>query len=147
MKKILLTILALLCIVGSEAKGKEVVWEKPTTENGNVHGDGFFNTAIDVNRVELKKTETTVSVTVSLRSDYDSFKFQFASGTYLLADGKRYALVSADGIELDKFVKTNADNKRDIVFHFQPLPLNTKVFDFIEGESDKAFNLNISYSV
>lgn len=89
MKKILLTILALLCIVGSEAKGKEVVWEKPTTENGNVHGDGFFNTAIDVNRVELKKTETTVSVTVSLRSDYDSFKFQFASGTYLLADGKR----------------------------------------------------------
>ena len=141
MKKILLTILALLCIVGSEAKGKEVVWEKPTTENGNVYGDGFFNTAIDVNRVEQKKTETTVSVTVSLRSDYDSFKFQFASGTYLLADGKRYALVSADGIELDKFVKTNADNKRDIVFHFQPLPLNTKVFDFIEGESDKAYKI------
>ena len=141
MKKILLTILALLCIVGSEAKGKEVVWDKPTTENGNVHGDGFFNTAIDVNRVELKKTETTVSVTVSLRSDYDSFKFQFASSTYLLADGKRYALVSADGIELDKFVKTNADNKRDIVFHFQPLPLNTKVFDFIEGESDKAYKI------
>ena len=38
MKKILLTILARLCIVGSEAKGKEVVWEKPTTENGNVYG-------------------------------------------------------------------------------------------------------------
>ena len=106
-----------------------------------MHGDGFFNTAIDVNRVELKKTETTVSVTVSLRSDYDSFKFQFASSTYLLADGKRYALVSADGIELDRFVKTNADNKRDIVFHFQPLPLNTKVFDFIEGESDKAYKI------
>ena len=141
MKKTLLTIVALLCIVGSQAKNKYVVWEKPTTEYGNVYGDGFFNTAIDVNRVELKKTETTVSVTVNLRSDYDSFKFQFASGTYLLAEGKRYALVSADGIELDKFVKTNADNKRDIVFHFQPLPLNTKVFDFIEGESDKAFKI------
>ena len=75
MKKILLTIVALLCIVCSEAKDKEVVWEKPTTEYGNVYGDGFFNIAIDVNCVELKETETTVSVTVSLRSDYDNFKF------------------------------------------------------------------------
>ena len=85
MKKILLTIVALLCIVGSLAKGKEVVWEKPTTEYGNVYGDGYFNIAMDVNRVEMKETETKVSVTVSLRSDYDIFKFQFASGTYLLA--------------------------------------------------------------
>ena len=69
MKKILLTIIALLCIIGSHAKGKDVVWEKPTTENGNVYGDGFFNIAIDVNRVDLKETETTVSVTVNLRSD------------------------------------------------------------------------------
>ena len=53
MKKTLLTIVALLCIVGSQAKNKEVVWEKPTTEYGNVYGAGFFNTAIDVNCVEL----------------------------------------------------------------------------------------------
>ena len=139
MKKILLTIVALLCIVGSLAKGKEVVWEKPTTEYGNIYGDGFFNTAIDVNRIELKETEPTVSITVSTRSDY--YSFQFASGTYILADGKRYALVSADGIELDKFVKTNADNKRDIVFHFQPMPLDTKVFDFIEGDFGGAFKI------
>ena len=141
MKKTLLTIVALLCIVCSEAKNKEVVWEKPTTEYGNIYGDGFFNTAIDINCVELKETETTVSITVKLRSDYDSYKFQFASGTYLLAEGKRYALVSADGIELDKFVKTNADNKRDIVFHFQPMPLDTKVFDFIEGDFGGAFKI------
>ena len=141
MKKTLLTIVALLCIVCSEAKNKEVVWEKPTTEYGNIYGDGFFNTAIDVNRVNLKETETTVSVTISLRSDYDSFKFKFASGTYLLAEGKRYALVSANGIELDKYVKTNADNKRDIVFHFQPMPLDTKVFDFIEGDFGGAFKI------
>ena len=92
MKKILLTIVALLCIMGSLAKGKEVVWEKPTTEYGNVYGDGYFNIAMDVNRVEMKETETTVSVTVNWRNDYDSFKFQFASGTYLLAEGKKYAL-------------------------------------------------------
>ena len=141
MKKILLTIIALLSIVGGQAKDKVVVWENPTTEYGNVYGDGYFNIAMDVNRVEMKETETKVSVTVSLRSDYDNFKFQFASGTYLLAEGKRYALVSANGIELDKYVKTNADNKRDIVFHFQPMPLDTKVFDFIEGDSERAFKI------
>ena len=53
MKKTILTIIALLSIVGSQAKGKVVVWEKPTTENGNVYGDGFFNIAIDMNRVDL----------------------------------------------------------------------------------------------
>ena len=138
MKKTLLTIVALLCIVGSEAKGKDVVWEKPTTEYGNVYGDGFFNIAIDVNRVELKETETTVSVTVNSRSENS---FQFASSSFLLAGGKRYSVVSADGIELDKYVKTNADNKREITFHFQPLPLGTKVFDFIEGDCDRAFKI------
>lgn len=59
MKKILLTIIALLCIVCSEAKNKEVVWQKPTTEKGNVYGDGFFNTAIDVNRVGMSSRNIT----------------------------------------------------------------------------------------
>ena len=62
MKKILLTIIALLCIIGSEANGKYVVWEKPTTENGNVYGDGFFNIAIDVNRVDLISIAHTLLV-------------------------------------------------------------------------------------
>ena len=62
MKKTLLTIVALLCIVCSEAKNKEVVWEKPTTEYGNVYGDGFFNIAIDVNRVDLISIAHTLLV-------------------------------------------------------------------------------------
>ena len=53
MKKILLTIIALLSIVGGQAKDKVVVWENPTTEYGNVYGDGYFNIAMDVNRVDL----------------------------------------------------------------------------------------------
>ena len=62
MKKIILTIIALLSIVGSQAKGKVVVWEKPTTENGNVYGDGFFNIAIDMNRVDLISIAHTLLV-------------------------------------------------------------------------------------
>ena len=62
MKKTLLTILALLCIVGSQANDKVVVWEKPTTEYGNIYGDGFFNIAIDVNRVDLISIAHTLLV-------------------------------------------------------------------------------------
>ena len=62
MKKTLLTILALLCIVGSQANDKVVVWEKPTMEYGNIYGDGFFNIAIDVNRVDLISIAHTLLV-------------------------------------------------------------------------------------
>ena len=82
MKKTLLTILALLCIVGSQANDKVVVWDNPTTEYGTNYGDGFFNPVIDVTRVELKKDETTMAVRVQLRSDYPDPRFQFTKDTY-----------------------------------------------------------------
>ena len=51
MKKTLLTILALLCIVGSLAKGKDVVWEKPNAIC-NIFRTG---TRFKVNRMELEE--------------------------------------------------------------------------------------------
>ena len=107
----------LLCFTASWAQ-KPAVWDNPTTEFGTNYGDGFFNTVIDVTRVELKKDETTMAVRVQLRSDYPDYRFQFTKDTYLLADGVRYPVVSADGIEFDKFRQTEADGKLDIVFHF-----------------------------
>lgn len=140
-EKFLITLLyALLCFTASWAQ-KPTVWDNPTTEYGTDYGDGFFNTAIDVTRVELKKDETTVAVRLQLRSDYPGFSFQFTKDTYLLADGVRYPVVSADGIEFDKFRQTDADGKLDMVFHFKPLPLDTKVFDFIEGDGERAFQV------
>ena len=140
-KNFFITLLyALLCFTASWAQ-KPTVWDNPTTEYGTDYGDGFFNTAIDVTRVELKKDETTVAVRLQLRSDYPNFTFQFTKDTYLLADGVRYPVVSADGIEFDKFRQTDADGKLDMVFHFKPLPLDTKVFDFIEGDGERAFQV------
>ncbi len=37
---------------------------------------------------------------------------------------------------MNKFVQTNKDGKRDMAFHFQPLPQDTKSSDFIEGNGD-----------
>lgn len=141
MKKTIITLLLVLVTLTGWAKEKARVWEQPTTEYGTSYGDGFFNLALDVTKVELKETETVVYITAMQRSDYPDFCFQFVGNTYLKVGETRYSLTSADGIELNKFVQTNKNGKRDMAFHFQPLPLDTKSFDFIEGDGDRAFQI------
>ncbi len=140
-KKTITTILLALVTMVGQAKEKAIVWELPTTEFGNSYGDGFFNLCLDVTKVELKDNETVVYITAQQRSDYPDYSFQFAGDTYLKVGEQRYTIVSADGIELNKFVQTNKDYKRDMAFHFPPLPKGTKVFDFIEGDGDRAFQI------
>ena len=140
-KKIIITILLAIVAIAGQAKEKAIVWEQPTTEYGTSYGDRFFNLALDVTKVELKETETVVYITAMQRSDYPDFSFQFVGDTYLKVGETRYSLTSADGIELNKFVQTNKDGKRDMAFHFRPLPQDTKSFDFIEGDGDRAFQI------
>jgi thiol-disulfide isomerase/thioredoxin len=139
-KSIIIWLLALIAVVG-QAKEKTIVWEQPTTEYSTSYGDGFFHLALDVTKVELKDTETLVYITAFQRSDYPDFWFRFAGDTYLKVGDLRYAVLSADGIELNKQEQTDKDFKRDMVFHFQPLPSDTKVFDFIEGDGQGAFQI------
>ena len=131
----------MLAFVAMTGQAKDVVWEQPTIEYGNSNGDGFFNLALDVTKVELKDNETVVYITAQQRSDYPDFWFQFAGDTYLKVGEQRYTITSADGIELNKHFQTNKDYKRDMAFHFPPLPKGTKVFDFIEGDGQGAFQI------
>ena len=140
-KKTIITILLALAAVVGQAKEKAIVWEQPTTEFGNSYGDGYFNLCLDVTKVELKDNETVVYITAQQRSDYPDYWFQFAGDTYLEVGEQRYTVVSADGIELNKHLQTNKDGKRDIAFHFPPLPKGTKSFDFIEGDGQGAFQI------
>ena len=137
-KKTIITACLALLILTSWAQ-KQVVWEAPTIEYGTSNGDGFFNLALDVTKVELKESETVVYITASERSDYPGYWFRFASDTYLKVGDQRYTITSADGIELDKQVQTNKNCRRDMAFHFPPLPKGTKAFDFIEGDGPGAF--------
>ena len=50
-------------------------------------------------------------------------------------------MTSADNIELNKFIQTNKDSKRKMVFHFPALPQGTTSFDFIEGDGQSAFQI------
>ena len=143
MKKILtVTIITLLCIGNLWAKDNNLEWNKPTTEYCTSYGDGFFNLALDINKVELKDAETLIYITARERPDYpEHHSFQFSSDTYLKVGETRYKLLSADGIELNKFVSTHRDGTRNMVFHFQPIPKTTKTFDFIEGDGEGAFQI------
>ena len=141
MKKLLSTILLALVVVAGQAKEKVIVWEQPTMEYGNANGDGFFNLNLDVTKVELKDNETVVYIAALQRSDYPEFSFQFVGDTYLKVGEQRYTITSADGIELNKFVQTDKDYKLDMAFHFPPLPKDTKAFDFIEGDGERAFQM------
>lgn len=142
-KQFLFIALAMFCTTGAFAQ-KSTVWTSPAIDSGNALGDGFFNTCLDVTKVELQETETLVHLTVKTRTNeipgYD-LSFSFAADTYLQADGQRYPLLSADGLTPGESTTTNAHNELDIVFHFQPLPLGTKSFDFIEGDGQNAWQI------
>ena len=124
-----------------QAKVKTIVWENPTIEYGTSNGDGYFNLVLDVTKVELKDNETVVYITALQRSDYPDYWFRFAEDTYLKVGEQRFTIVSADGIELGKQEQANKDGRRDMAFHFPPLPQGTKVFDFIEGDGERAFQI------
>ncbi|MBP5713731.1 MAG: redoxin domain-containing protein [Prevotella sp.] len=140
MKKLLLSTV-MLAFVAMTGQAKEVVWDQPTIEYGTSNGDGFFNLALDVTKVELKDNETVVYITAQQRSDYPDFWFRFAEDTYLKVGEQRFTVTSADGIELGKQEQSHKDGKRDMAFHFPPLPKDTKAFDFIEGDGQGAFQI------
>ena len=128
-------------VMTGQAKEKMTVWENPTTEYGTSYGDGFFYLALDVTKVELKANETVVYITAQQRSDDPDCWFRFADDTYLKIGDQRYTIVSADGIELNKQVLANKDGRREMAFHFPPLPKGIRSFDFIEGDGPGAFQI------
>ena len=134
MKHIMTIIAALLIAVVAQA---QTVWEHPAVEE-NTQIEGFFRTLLEITKVEFNQEETRVYMHLSQRPDGG---LRFATDTYLLADGKRYAVKSCDGLELGKETFLSNHGKTNVVFHFEPLPLTTKKFDFVEGDGGNAFRL------
>lgn len=140
MKRIAFSLLLLLGTIGIWAQ-KTIVWHQPAVDEG-IYGDGFFNTAIEVNHVEMNKEETVLHLVIYLRSDYqENFRFQIPNTSYLTANGKRYKSISIDGMNFDEWTNTDKDGKKDIAIHFEPLPMDTYSFDFQEADNDNAWKI------
>lgn len=136
-KRLFLAFIAIISLMSCLAVNRTVVWNEPAIDFGNCNGNGENTTAMTLTRVELNDSATTVYMTVQKHPFYGNAA-KFAKSLCLLADGKKYPVVSTEGIELEQWAKAKHGNSFDIAFRFQPLPLDTKSFDFIEGEFDGA---------
>ena len=101
---------------------------------------------VNVYQGELKADEvimTDTATTVRFTMEYSTGQyFCFVSSSYLIdEDGRRYPLRSAEGIALDEWVQSPENGVTHFTMHFAPLPKNTQIFDFIEGDVPGAFML------
>ena len=110
--------------------GSKVV-ENPLIESAN-------SMTLDIAKVELTDTATVLHVDAYFRPHY---WIRIDSKTYLRAEGKNYALTDAQGITPDSLFWMPESGEASFTLCFQPLPKQTRSFDFIESDCADCFKL------
>lgn len=110
--------------------GPKVV-ENPLIESAN-------SMTLDIAKVELTDTATVVHVDAYFTPHY---WIRIDSKTYLRAEGKNYALTNAQGITPDSLFWMPESGEASFTLFFQPLPKQTRSFDFIESDCADCFKL------
>ena len=136
-KIVIITLLLALITLAGQAQ-KQVVWEKPTAFIGS------SSVGFGIKKVELKPTETILHINVQFAPNY---WIRFAKGSFLQTpDGKKYAITSGSktsenesDMQPDSLFWMPESGTADLALHFDPVPLNTKEMDFIEGYDEGAF--------
>ena len=131
MKKLIITLLFAFVAMAGQAKVKTIVWEKPAKA---------LNCAelLEIEKVELTKQQTRLYASYS---NMPGQWFRIAKESCLQSGGKTFRIVSADSITLgEKFTLGDNGSKRFVLL-FEPLPMKTKEFDFIEGFGDNDFKV------
>lgn len=121
--------LILLLVLGMSLSlcswAKNIVWEQPYATR--------YSGDVDITRVEFKPDETVV--TLSWLGDGD---IRMASSTYLRVDTMKYMIRKHPDTPLDEWFDATT---KPAIFHFAPLPDNTRQFDLIE-ETERGFRVN-----
>ena len=105
--------------------------ENPLIESSNTM-------TIDISKVELNDTATVLHTDAYFHPGY---WIKISSESYLLADGKRYALTGTEGIEADSLFWMPKSGEASFQLTFEPLPRDTRSFDFIESDCEDCFKL------
>lgn len=116
--------MAMLAATGTAFAQSGKTVEYPFIEMANTY-------SVDVAKVELADTATVLHIDAYYRPHY---WISIASKGYLLADGKRYALKRTDGIEADAKFFMPDSGEASFRLIFEPLPEQTKSFDYIEAD-------------
>ena len=135
MKKTIITtaLLALVCMAG-QAKTVKTIESPEAMVCANV-----FQGELKVREVMMTDTATTVRFTMQYTKGQH---FQFVKESYLKDEGgHRYPLRSAEGIALNAWVQSPESGETEFTMHFEPMPKDVQIFDFIEGDGQRAFML------
>lgn len=98
-----------------------------------------YNTeTIDISKVELTKSATILHIYANYRPHY---WIRIASDSYLQAGGKKYKLTGAEGITPDSLFWMPDSGEASFTLSFEPLPMDTETFDFMEGDCESCFKL------
>ena len=141
-QKIMSALLLMLMAVAGQAK--EVVWKNPSAFMG------AYSSKFEITKVELKETEMVMHIS----AHYSPGNWiRFDKNSYVKTpDGKRYGITSGaktneteSDLQLDELFWMPESGTANLALHFAPLPLDTKEFDFTEGDYQEAFRFwNIS---
>ena len=98
--------------------------------------------------LEIEKIEMRDSATVFYFKAFELMSnIRISPDSYLLADGEKYPLISADGITLGEWFKGNRQGKTSFKLFFKPLPSKLKEVSFLEGEASgdfKFYNIDLT---
>ncbi|MEG1037589.1 MAG: TlpA disulfide reductase family protein [Mucinivorans sp.] len=130
MKNLFFT-LALALFATSTVAARERVVELPPVAANNT-------TSIEIERVRLTDTATVVDIKAFFRPGN---WIRIDKDTYLMADGKKYTVRSAKGIVLGAEHWMPKSGESSFTINFEPLPRDTKRFDFIETDCANCFKL------
>ena len=134
MKQTIITALLALVAMAGQAKTYKTI-KTPVAMAGVNVSDG----ELKAREVIMRDTATTVHFTMEYEKGNH---FRFAKESYLMdEDGNRYPLRSAEGLALDAWVQSPESGVTDFTMHFEPMPKKVQVFDFIEGDGNRAFML------
>ena len=128
--KLIFLVAATMWLVTSCTQHNKCV-ENPFIESANTM-------TLDITKVELNDTATVLHMDAYYRPHY---WIKISSESYLLADGKKYALTATQDIEADSLFWMPDPGEASFRLTFEPLPHNTRSFDFIESDCDECFKL------
>ena len=96
---------------------------------GNPHIEMANSHILDIRHIELTDTATILS--------FEAFggpgqPIKLNEKTFLEVDGQRYTIRRIEGGEINKYMHLSNKGEHSFKAIFEPIPLNTKQFDFIE---------------
>lgn len=129
MKKHLLLLFAALFLLVSASCSSP----KPRTiENPPIAASNAIN-SVDISKVELNDSATVLYLHVNF---HPGWWVRLAKESHLVAGGKDYPVVKAEGIVLGEQFWMPESGEADFVLTFAPVPLDTREMDFTEGIPD-----------